>query len=85
MGISCTKVGEARDVYEIDYGDVDEDIQGATITATFTNMADGDKSNYHGVNDGAFVVTVQGGYKGEDEVTIVGSDGGTASDQITFG
>jgi hypothetical protein len=85
MGITASKVGEGRDVYEIDYTDSDENVDGATITATFTNADSGDKSSYHGVNDGSFVVTVAGGYEGEDEVSIVGSDGGQVSGTVTFG
>jgi hypothetical protein len=84
MGIVATKVGTGKDVYEIDYSDVDEDITGDTITAVFTNPTTGDKSSYTGVNDGRFVVTVDGGYTGEDEVTVTGSDGGTATGAVSF-
>jgi len=84
MGITATKL-DNRDVYEIDYSDVDEEIDGETVTAVFTNPADGDKSSRTAVNDGAFTVTVAAGYTGTDEVTITGSDGGEVSGSIVFG
>jgi len=84
MGITASKVGEGRDVYTIDYSDADG-IAGETVEATFTNPDNLDKSSGAWANDGSFVVTVAGGYAGDSEVTITGSDGGEITGTVTFG
>jgi len=71
-----------RDVYEVTYND--QEVVGDTIVAEFENKTGG-VSEYKGVNDGKFVVTVDAGFKGTDALTITGSDGGEAKARVTFG
>jgi len=82
MTVTAEKVAN-RDIYNVSY---DPGNAEGLVTATFHNNTDGDKSQYHGVNDGEFIVTVAAGYAGEDDVTVTAEDG-TVLDTgtITFG
>jgi len=82
MTVTAEKVAN-RDIYNVSY---DGGTGEGMVTATFHNNADGDKSQYKGVNDGEFIVTVAAGYSGEDNVTITAEDG-TVLDEgtVTFG
>jgi hypothetical protein len=66
MSITATKIAD-RDCYGITY---DGSTGDGVVTASFTNQADGDKSQYVGLDDGQFIVTVDAGWQGTDDVTI---------------
>jgi len=83
MTVTASKI-VTRDVYEVSY---DNSTGEGTITATFENPANGDKSVYKGADDGKFVVTVGLGYSGSDEVTVEHDDDQEVLDSgtVTFG
>jgi hypothetical protein len=58
-------------------------VQGDSINVRCTNPDGGDVSTKTGDNDGFVVVTFPDGYSGDCLVEVTGSDGGTASGQIT--
>jgi hypothetical protein len=73
-----------RDVYEIAY---ENSTGSGTITATFTNPENGDKSVYKGADDGKFIVTVEKDYQGTDAVTVAADENGETLDSgtVSFG
>jgi hypothetical protein len=82
MAVSAEKVAN-RDIYSVSY---DPAAGEGIVTATFENQADGDKSQYKGLNDGEFIVTVAAGYSGSDNVTITDANGHELdSGEVTFG
>jgi len=82
MAVSAKKL-ENRDIYEISYGN---STGAGSVTATFTNQANGDKSSKKATDDGTLDVTVAAGFSGTDDVTIVHEDGTELdSGTITFG
>jgi hypothetical protein len=83
MSITATRLDLNRDVYSIEYDETV--VHGDTIEAHFHNQANGDKSVYTGVNDGTFIVTVNKGFKGSDNVTVSGSDSGDEHGEVHFG
>jgi hypothetical protein len=81
MAVTASKISDDRDVYSIEY---DKDaVNGDTIKATFSNPSD--KSVYAGLNDGTFIVTVEKGYKGSDDVLVEGNVGGSDEGEVKFG
>ena len=83
MAVEASKL-VTRDVYEITY---DNSTGSGTITATFENPDNGDKSSYKGADDGKFIVTVAKDYSGSDAVEVVSDENGETLDTgtITFG
>ena len=82
MAISARKL-EDRDLYEVSYGNSTGE---GTVTATFTNQADGDKSSKKAVDDGTLDVSVAKDWTGVDDVTIVHDSSGETLDsgEVTF-
>ena len=81
--MEATKLSDSRDIYSIAY---DNSTGEGTVTATFTNQADGDKSAYKGSDDGEFIVTVAKGWSGTDDVSVVHDNGETLDEgEVSFG
>jgi hypothetical protein len=83
MSISIERLDVDRDIYSVSYDE--SAVDGATIEAKFHNHANGDKSVYGGSNDGSFIVSCAKGYKGSDNVTVTGVDGGEETGEVHFG
>jgi len=82
MTVTATKIVN-RDIYEISY---DNSTGEGTVTATFENQANGDKSSKTAKDDGTLDVTVAKGYVGSDDVTVEHEDGTVLdSGVVTFG
>jgi len=79
MTVAATKLVN-RDVYEVSYDNASDE---GTVTASFENPADGDKSSYSGKDDGKFIVTVATGYVGTADVTVTHDDNGEIVDSGT--
>jgi hypothetical protein len=71
VAVVGTKVGK-RDVYKFTYEGAENRDGG--IVAKFVN-AEGEESDYKGLDDGEFVSTVASDYAGEAEVEVTDADG----------